>query len=214
MQIIGVDASVSKTGVVTLHGEHYSGHIITSKRADPGRLMQIAAGATNAAVLDGLDIEAETLLVIEGLGQAIGNQRINIALHWMVRAWMADGFRSLRTLVVAPMSLKVFAVGRGGKGVGKSTVAGIMDKWPGAVDQLRLDDGELPAEDVLEALALVKVGECWLAPEQKCWTEKQRDVARLERLATTKAKRVARTVYDDGASVDGLWDGFLTREED
>jgi len=202
MNIIGVDASVSKTGVVVLSAEtgSYQGAIITSKLADPGRLLDISGGVVNAAVAGSGTCDV-TLLVIEGLGQAIGNQRINYGLHWMIRGALAREFTDLLTLVVAPSSLKVFTVGRAGKGVGKSSAAAVVDRWPNAVEDLRDARSELPSEDVLEALGLVKVGECWANADDECWTERQRDVARLESFTAAAKRRKARVVYEDGKSV-------------
>lgn len=208
MLYIGVDAAVGRTGVVVgAEAEDLvlacSGQVFTSGRKDPGRLADIAIGVTRLAkaVYDetGDYDEVTTLLAIEGLGNAIGNQRINIGLHWVVRASLASQIPHLRTIVVAPMSLKVFCVGRGGSGVGKSTVAGIMDRWPDQVNALRDGAGELPAEDVLEALGLMMVARCWARPDLKGWTDKQRDVARLESISGKKRK--SREVYDDGLSM-------------
>jgi hypothetical protein len=206
---IGVDAAVGRTGVVVgAEGDDHaltcSGRVFTSRRSDPGRLVEISSNVSGMAhdaaydaANDGDSVAA--LLAIEGLGQAIGNQRINYGLHWMIRSALAAKIPYLSTLVVAPMSLKVFCVGRGGAGVGKSTVAGIMDRWPDQVNALRDETGELPAEDVLEALGLMMVARCWARPDLLEWTDKQRDVARLESL--TGKKRRPREVYEDGLSM-------------
>jgi hypothetical protein len=205
---IGVDAAVGRTGVVVgAEGDDHaltcSGRVFTSRRSDPGRLVEISSNVSGMVKqaydeTGGYD-DVTALLAIEGLGQAIGNQRINIGLHWIIRAGLASHIPPLRTLVVAPMSLKVFCVGRGGAGVGKSTVAGIMDRWPDQVNALRDESGELPAEDVLEALGLMMVARCWARPDLLEWTDKQRDVARLESL--TGKKRRPREVYEDGLSM-------------
>ncbi len=205
---IGVDAAVGRTGVVVgTEGDDHaltcSGRVFTSRRRDPGRLVEIASNVSGMVKqaydeTGGYD-DVTALLAIEGLGQAIGNQRINIGLHWIIRAGLASHIPPLRTLVVAPMSLKVFCVGRGGAGVGKSTVAGIMDRWPDQVNSMRDETGELPAEDVLEALGLMMVARCWARPDLLVWTDKQRDVARLESL--TGKQRKSREVYEDGISM-------------
>jgi hypothetical protein len=204
---IGVDAAVGRTGVVVGteddHALTCSGRVFTSRRRAPGRLVEISNEVTRMAQRAYLDTGhsdgVTALLAIEGLGQAIGNQRINYGLHWMIRSALAAKIPYLSTLVVAPMSLKVFCVGRGGAGVGKSTVAGIMDRWPDQVNALRDETGELPAEDVLEALGLMMVARCWARPDLLEWTDKQRDVARLESL--TGKKRRPREVYEDGLSM-------------
>lgn len=153
MTIIGVDPSVRKTGVaVRTDGALRTILVETDKTGleDPGRLVYIVQAV--AAIAD-MRFRERALLVIEGTGRTIGPNRINLGLHWVLRVHLAR-CATLGTLVVPPATLKKFATASGTAAKGE-VGAHVMRRWG---DELPT----VPSEDVLEAFALLKIGECYL----------------------------------------------------
>ena len=154
MTIIGVDPSVTSTGVAVDHdGE------VTLSQIEPGKLKPPLTGLGRLVYITGEILEAciggpDVLLVIEGPGRQQGYGIVNVALHWMIRRELAFGAPTLQTLVVPPATLKKFVTDDGR--AGKSEVGqGIKDRWGDEYE------GTLQ-EDVAEAFALMHVGRCWL----------------------------------------------------
>jgi hypothetical protein len=177
MTIVGVDPSVSKTGVVIRReGGAYSSFLAVppSKSQDPARLYWIAS----TVVADcRLDPEAAVLLVIE---HPTPRRQLdqNYPLFWRLReefAWYYD----TQALVVWPAQLNKFATGTGKV----SEIGGaVVRQW-----------GEcLPSEyhpDVLDALALCKFGEAFLGLCEV--SEKQMDVVSRTGVGKKAALRAA-----------------------
>lgn len=159
MTIIGIDPSVARTGIAIRRDGELTWTLIDMRprkrgekaMADPGRLVAICDEAVRfLALLSG----EEVLLVIEACNDVRGYNRVNIGLHWMLRAWLADNAQ-VQTLSVATTSLKKF-VTDDGKAEKGTMGAHIARRWGDELD-------EAAPEDVLEAFALLKFGECWLA---------------------------------------------------
>ncbi len=173
--IIGVDPSVAKTGVVVarlfIDQEHR--HVLIDTRTkrgqpkstDPGRLVGICERVVNFVEWESV---GRPLLVIEGHAGQRGYGAVNIALHWMLRYKLARN-EMVDTLVIAPTTLKKFATGDGRAEKG-TMAAQIVRRWGHL----------LPAdvtEDVLDALALVQLGRCWMDVPGDEWPQFQRDIA-------------------------------------
>ena len=182
MTIIGVDPSVTSTGVAVCCDSKVDLWQIEPGKLKPpltglGRLAFITERVTSALVaMDprGVDV----LLVIEGVVIFKGPGLVNVALHWMIRRRLADEY-SFTTLVVPPATLKKFVTKNGSSG--KSEVGqAIQRRWGGNLD------GELQ-EDVAEAFALMQVGRCW------------RDVGKYPQWQKDCLKKIV--PEDDGASL-------------
>jgi Holliday junction resolvasome RuvABC endonuclease subunit len=204
--IVGIDPSVSKTGLVIRdrNGAYHATLIDTRakrgqpKPTDPGRLVSICdRSLAQIEQYGNASPDNPLLLVIEDCVATQGPSRVNIALHWMLRTWVADNMAS-EVLLVAPATLKKFCTGAGN--AEKGTIgAAIMKRWGSCVP-----DGT--TEDVLEALALVKMGECWLSrgldrPSGELWPAFQREVAWYARAAPAKGEPLPREVLSDSESL-------------
>ena len=178
MTIVGIDPSVTQTGVVAGRvGDPLEWTLVDTrpkrgqqKVAEPGRMSMICE-----QVADFVDrtrpliVDRPLLLVIEDYIGARGYGLVNIGLHWLLRATVADAW-STETLVVAPATLKLFATGKGN--ADKGTVGACVQKrWGECLPREPTD------EHVLDALALWELGRCWAERGEGDWTQYQRDAA-------------------------------------
>lgn len=204
--IVGIDPSIQKTGLVIRdrQGVYHPALIdMRPKRgqpkpSDPGRLVTICDRVLERVEQTGNATSAQPLLlVIEDCIATQGPSRVNIALHWMLRTWCADNLPT-ETLTIAPSTLKKFATGAGN--AEKGTIgAAIMKRWGQCVP-----DGT--TEDVLEALALCKLGECWLArglskDDGDAWPAFQREVAWYAKAIPAKGDPIPREAVNDSESL-------------
>ena len=177
--VIGVDPSVSKTGVVIRREDgSYSSFLCVppAKAQDPARLYWIAATVVSECKLPA---ECEVLLVIE---QPTPKQQldINFPLFWRLREEFAWHYQ-VRTLKVCAQ-LNKFTTGDGKI---HEIGASVVRQWGKC----------LPTEydpDVLDALALCKFGEVFLGLETG--TKAQQELVAME---GTGAKRRERVAVDD-----------------
>jgi hypothetical protein len=188
--VIGVDPSVSKTGVVIRREDgSYSSFLCVppAKAQDPARLYWIAATVVSECKLPA---ECEVLLVIEHPTPR-RQLEINFPLYWRLREEFAWHYQ-VRTLSVWPATLNKFAAPKGVSEIG----AAVVRQWGGC-----LPDESNP--DVLDALALCKFGEFFNVvdkqqlsdspPYPRC-TKEQWDVVQWD---GTGAKRRERVAVDD-----------------
>lgn len=199
--IVAIDPSVQKTGVVIRDaaGQYHPALIDMRPRrgqpkpSDPGRLVTICDRVLELVEQTGNASKAQPLLlVIEDCIATQGPSRVNIALHWMLRTWCADNLPT-ETLLIAPPTLKKFCTGHGN--AEKGTIgAAIMKRWGQCVP----DD---TTEDVLEALALCKFGECWLHRDPIQWPAFQREMAWYARGVPTVGEPDPREAVDDSESL-------------
>jgi hypothetical protein len=147
--VIGVDPSVTKTGVVIRRPDGaYSSFLAVppAKAQDPARLYWIAS----TVVADcRLKPEEEVLLVIEHpTPRRMLDQ--NYPLFWRIREEFAWHY-PVQTLAIWPATLNKFAAPKGVSEIGAAVVKQWGDCLPGEVNP-----------DVLDALALCKFGEMHL----------------------------------------------------
>ncbi len=172
MTIIGVDPSITKTGVVVQCDGETRGVLIEPPKGAPDLARQDWI-AHRVAVFAGVEPwslpPAEVLLAIEGTGHLQGHGRVNIGLHSMIRERLAHN-ANVQTLEVPPSTLKKFVTSRGNAQKSEMGACTIRH-WGDEIGD------EVPPEDVLEAFTLLKFARCFLHPGDDCWTQYQRDVA-------------------------------------
>ena len=182
LTIIGVDPSITKTGVVVSRDGETRGLLIAPPKGAPDLARQnwiaeqVVALTLNkgpfAVPLTWETLELglrDVLLAIEGTGHLQGHGRVNIGLHSMIRDRMAAN-ANVQTLEIAPATLKKFVTGSG-RAEKSEMGAYIIRHWGKEIGD------DVPCEDVLEAFALLKFAECYLHPDDECWTQYQRDTA-------------------------------------
>ena len=175
MIIIGLDPSVSCTGVVVRAGDTTRWMLVDPRKlklSDPGRQMYIAAAVRDFCLPDEY---TDVLCVIEGIGgHLLGNARIAVSLHHFIRAW--NGSHSVKrgarvnVLAVAGTRLKKFITGKGNAEKGQVGAA-IQKRWG-----RELGGDSLP-EHVLDAFALMKFGEMRLLGDNCAAPQWQKDIA-------------------------------------
>ena len=185
--VVGVDPSVSKTGVVIRREDgSYSSFLCVppAKAQDPARLYWIAATVVSECKLPA---ECEVLLVIE---HPTPRRQLdaNYPLFWRLREEFAWHYL-VKTLVVWPSQLNKFATGNGKI----SEIGGaVVDQWGACLP------GEINP-DVLDALALCKFGEAYREfeaggakpPDHKWLKDVQWDTMSMDGTGKRRAQRLA-----------------------
>ena len=166
--IIGIDPSITKTGVVIFDcaTETYEPYLVSSRGTskDPGRMRAMVSG-----VVEGVGEREFGLVAIEHPTPK-QHSDVNSVLYWMLRAELAER-HTVEVLEIYPATLAKFATGNG---KAKDLGANIERKW-GHV--LPCD----PQEDIIDALALVKLGQCFLNRDPLCWSAYEVECATLNK---------------------------------
>lgn len=193
--IVGCDLALRKTGIVLKrrigldvvleHGLFET----TSKDLAPGALLAMVDALVEFVAPGQLE---HILLVAERPSARHMNDRINDVLHWAFRGELAEDC-DLWTLDPYPPTLKKFVTGDGKAGDIGATV---MKRWG---QELK----GTTQEDIVEALALVKFGECWLEHREDglgphtSWTGYQADAVVTEGTGLKRRPRLA--AWDTGS---------------
>jgi len=198
LMILGVDPSVRKTACVLRAVGGATWHDLLVKTgpqlADPGRLVHIGETVrrfvASCATREWEDAGSELLLCIESPATQAGYAHVNQALHWFIRAWLAM-YYDTHTLVVAPSALRKFIVGNGRAEKGTCGCAAYRH-WPEIIDGFT-NGGQ---EDVLDALGLAELAQCWLWDGDGHYLQYQLEVAQMQ---NAQKRRIA---IRDGVSLD------------
>ena len=156
MKIVGVDASLTSTGVaMCIDGETYT-NVIQSSKKGVERLIDIKTMVSPI-------VSDADLVVIEGYAFARPNQAHQIGeLGGVLRVMFA--MMGLKYIEVAPAALKKFATGKGN--ANKEAVAvGIFKRW----------HCEFNNNDEADAFVLAQIGQAYLSKTDKL-TGYQREV--------------------------------------
>jgi len=203
--IVGIDPSSKSTGIVVqTHEGMWLDKLITTKRPrkeapmkDPGRLEYIRDQAIRFVSSCGdkawTEVGRPVLLCIESPATQKGYASINQALHWCVRQAFGVWFNTT-TLVVAPKSLRKFITGNGHAEKG-TCGARAQAMWGVIIEQLENGD----QEDVLDALGLAMIAECWLW--RGCMETWETDWKQYQKLVALGTEKKPRLVFMDTASV-------------
>ena len=155
MKIVGIDASLTSTGIVVLNSDLHT-ETIQSKKTGPERLVEIRErikGTVNGA----------DLVAIEGYAFARPNQAHQIGeLGGVLRVMFHE--EKIKYIEAAPSAVKKFATGKG-NAKKEDVVLSVYKRW----------GKEFKTNDETDAFVLAKIGEAWLKGT-KGLTVFQRDV--------------------------------------
>lgn len=141
MKIIGIDASLTSTGVAVIDGTIRTERI-QSRKAGPDRLIEIRDRVYKIA--EGADI-----VVIEGYAYASGHSAHQMGeLGGVIRVLLRE--MELKVLEVSPGQLKKFATGKGN-----------ADKMAIAVAVLKRWKKEFTCHDEADAFILAMIGQAY-----------------------------------------------------
>lgn len=151
--IAGIDLSLTGTGIILLQGEKILQQKLIKSKPTKTPLEEVKR---LRGIIDGIPLALEgqkvTLAVIEGLAFMARNTTALVqlaGLSYLLRDELAD--YQIPFLIVAPTSLKKFAIGKGNAGKDEMMLA-VFKKW-----------GETLVNDNLsDAYALARVGEAFL----------------------------------------------------
>lgn len=142
LKIVGIDASLTSTGVAVLNGSLHT-ETIQSKKTGPERLVEIRERIRE--IVAGAD-----LIVLEGYAFARPNQSHQIGeLGGVLRVMLHE--LGMKWLEVAPSAVKKFATGKGN--AKKEEVAvGVYKRWK----------KEFVSSDEADAFVLAMIGQAYL----------------------------------------------------
>lgn len=168
--ILGIDPSLSATGLCLYNGSAVIRETITSKFAGVLRLRAIA----DAIVNHHCDRE---LCVIEGVVSSFGkgDRSELMALHWFIR----DRLYPSPTLVVAPAQLKKFVLGSG-KGEKSLMLREVYRRW----------GVEAANDNEADAVGLAMIGAAYL-DESRCVNQAQREVVAALKAGPKRKRKAA-----------------------
>lgn len=168
MKIIGIDASLTSTGVAALYDrDQYATWAIQSKLTGPDRLIEIRDILVPA-------VREADIVVIEGYAFARLNQAHQIGeLGGVLRVM----FRELRVrwIEVAPSQVKKFCTGKG-NATKEQMAAWVQKRW----------NKMFPTNDETDAWVLAQIGKAVLG-DREGLTAYQLEI--VEELSSGKAKR-------------------------
>ena len=127
---IGLDLSLTSTGVATIHGDIVTVRRVTSK-ATSGTSADTAARLDRivAEILGHVPLSDSTHVAIEGpsYGSVGTGQHVRGGLWWLVRTELARA--GIDTIIVAPSTLKKYATGKGNAGK-DAVLAAVIRRYP------------------------------------------------------------------------------------
>ena len=156
MKIVGIDASLTSTGIVVLNEGYVYTDTIQRKSTGVERLIEIRE-------LVRLAVSGADLVAIEGYAFARPNQAHQIGeLGGVLRVMFHE--EKIKYIEAAPSAVKKFATGKG-NAKKEDVVLSVYKRW----------GKEFKTNDETEAFVLAKIGEAWLKGT-KGLTVFQRDV--------------------------------------
>lgn len=145
MKIVGIDASLTSTGIAILEGGEITTQAIKSKLNGIPRLIDIRNKVKSA-------VKGANLVVIEGYALSHGHQaHAKGELGGVLRVMLYEA--GLPILEVPPAQVKKFATGRGNAKKEEMAVA-IYKRW----------GREFPNNDEADAYVLARIGEALNSP--------------------------------------------------
>lgn len=170
MKIVGIDASLTGTGIAILNNNLHT-ETIQSKKTGPSRLIEIRERIRDIA--NGAD-----LVVLEGYAYAMANQAHQIGeLGGVIRVMLTEA--EIKWIEVNPSLVKKFATGRGNAKKEEIAVA-IYKKW----------GQEFSSNDEADAFVLATIGQALVRCHFDNLTAFQKDV--IEVLTTGKKQKQAK----------------------
>lgn len=156
LKIVGVDASLTSTGVVALEKDKVYPYTIQRKSTGVERLIEIRE-------IVRAEIVSADIVVIEGYAFARANQAHQIGeLGGVLRVMFHE--EKIKYIEAAPSAVKKFATGKG-NAKKEDVVLSVYKRW----------GKEFKTNDETDAFVLAKIGEAWLKGT-KGLTVFQRDV--------------------------------------
>lgn len=147
MKIVGIDASLTSTGVAVIGGGNVDTDVIQRKSTGIERLIEIREQVKG--IVNGVD-----LVAIEGYAFARSNQAHQIGeLGGVLRVMFRE--EGIEYIDVAPSAVKKFATGKGN--ANKEAVAvGVYKRW----------GKEFKTNDEADAFVLAKIGQAYMAGQE------------------------------------------------
>ncbi|AUG28780.1 crossover junction endodeoxyribonuclease RuvC [Microbacterium hominis] len=138
---VGLDLSLTSTGVATIHGDIVTVRRVASK-ATQGNTSDTAARLDRvvAEILGSIPLTEHTHVAIEGpsYGSVGFGQHVRAGLWWLVRTELARA--GVDTIIAAPSTVKKYATGKGN--AGKDAVLAAVVKRYSNVDVTGNDEAD------------------------------------------------------------------------
>ena len=127
---VGLDLSLTSTGIATIHGDLITVRRVTSK-ASQGDTSDTAQRLDRivADVLGSVPLSDDTHVAIEGpsYGSVGPGQHVRGGLWWLIRTALAR--EGIHTIIASPSTVKKYATGKGNAGK-DAVLAAVIKRYP------------------------------------------------------------------------------------